>query len=222
MNSFPRRVNADLRMPTRERKSLRVYAIVLALCTIPAMLCGTASSQTAKPKLVVAADGFPSGHDTPEGPACDVMRALINRDEKLFLATVIKPFSAGPAGAAYTQFLQGTAQNIRAEAAKRVPSPGGPKQIGKVFAARHLSRNGPASYGYAAFGFRDVLFVDVGIMLYSGDRGMNRTLVIQDKDGKWYADPDPEASPLLADGLNEEKPSTLDFADVYMVELQKH
>jgi hypothetical protein len=175
-----------------------------------------------KPRLVVAADGFPSGHDTPEGAACDVVRALINRDEKLFLATAIKPFSTGPSRAAYTQFIQGVIQNIRAEAAKQVPSPGGPKQIEKVFAARHLSRNGPASYGYASFDFQDVMFADVGILLHNGDRGMNRTLVIKDKDGKWYADPDPEASPLLADGLDVEKPSMQDFSDAYAVERRKH
>jgi hypothetical protein len=65
------------------------------------------------------------------------------------------------------------------------------------------------------------MFVDVGILLYNGERGMNRTLVIKDKDGKWYADPDPEASPLLADGLDVEKPSTQDFSEAYTVERPK-
>jgi hypothetical protein len=46
-----------------------------------------------------------------------------------------------------------------------------------VFAARHLSKNGPASYGYAGFGFQDIMFVDVGVFLYSGERSMMRTLV---------------------------------------------
>ena len=193
----------------------------IMVCASPLMCCATASSQTAKLKLLVAADGFPNGHDTPEGVACDVMRALINRDEKLFLATAIKPFSLGAAGVEYSKFLQDTVKNIRTEAVKKVPSSGGPKQIEKLFAARHLGRNGPASYGYAAFGFQDVMFVDVGILLYDGERGMNRTLVIKDKDGKWYADPDPEASPLLADGLDLEKPSTQDFSEVYTVERPK-
>jgi hypothetical protein len=46
-----------------------------------------AGRQTAKPKLRVAADGFPSGHDTPAGAACDLARSFINRDDKLFSST---------------------------------------------------------------------------------------------------------------------------------------
>ena len=36
---------------------------------------GGASSQVAKPSLHVAKDGFPAGHDTPEGVASDIARA---------------------------------------------------------------------------------------------------------------------------------------------------
>ena len=87
-----------------------------------------------------------------------------------------------------------------------------------MFAARHLSKNGPASYGYSAFGFQDIMFVDVGVFLYNGERSLMRTLVIKDRDGKWYVHPDPSASPLLSDGLNEEKASVLDFTDAYELE----
>ena len=69
------------------------------------------------------------------------------------------------------------------EAAKKEPSPEGPKSIGKVFAARHLSYSGPVSYGNAAFGFEDIMFVDIGLYLHNGERAMNRTLVIKDRDG---------------------------------------
>jgi hypothetical protein len=124
--------------------------------------------------------------------------------------------SNGPA--AYAQFLRETVRNIRQEAAKKEPSPGGPKTIGKVFAARHLSKNGPASYGYAAFGFQEVMFVDVGIFLFNGERSMMRILVIKDSDGKWYVHPNPSASPLLSYGLDEEKASVLDFTDAYELE----
>ena len=31
-----------------------------------------------KPKLKVVADGFPAGHATPEGVACDLARAFID------------------------------------------------------------------------------------------------------------------------------------------------
>ncbi len=59
------------------------------------------------------------------------------------------------------------------------------------------------------------MFVDVGVYLYSGERAMNRTLVIEDRDAKWYVHPDPSASLLLSEGLNEEKASVEDFTEVY-------
>ena len=62
------------------------------------------------------------------------------------------------------------------------------------------------------------MFVDVGLNLHNGERSMMRTLVIKDKDGQWYAHPDPAVSPLLSDGLDEEKPSVSDFTDAYEIE----
>jgi hypothetical protein len=106
---------------------------------------------------------------------------------------------------------------MRQEAARETASPGGPKAIAKVFAARRLTRDGPASYGYAAFGFQDVVFVDVEAVLHNGERALNRTLVIRDKDGSWYVHPVPDVSPLLSMGLNEESASERDFSDGYDV-----
>ena len=105
------------------------------------------------------------------------------------------------------------------EAAKKDPSPSGPKAIGKTFAARHLSHDGPVSYGSASFGFQDIMFVDVGVFLHDGAHSLVRTLVIKDKDGKWYAHPLPNAgSGLLCEGLNEESPSEKDFSEAYEVQ----
>ena len=59
------------------------------------------------------------------------------------------------------------------------------------------------------------MFVDLGVYLQNGQRALNRTFVIQDKDGKWYVFPTPNVSPLLSFGLHEEKPSTQDFSEVY-------
>lgn len=184
-------------------------------CTI-LMACGAFADAVAKPKINVAADGFPSGHDTPEGAACDLARAFINRDATLFTNTCIRPY--GPDN--YLEFLTNTAAGMKAEAAKQEPSPGGPKSIDKVFAARHLSKNGPASYGHETFDFQDVMFVDVGVFLHNGERSLNRTLVIKDRDGKWYAHPLPTAgSGMLGDGLNDESASDKDFSEAY--EIQK-
>jgi hypothetical protein len=198
------------------------FLIALVTCIFPLLLCGTAGSQTTKPKLKVAADGLPSGHDTPEGAACDLARSFINRDAKLFSSTSIRLYAGGKGPKEYAKFLQDTVQNINAEAAKKEPSPQGPRSIGKVFAARHLSKSGPISYGHAVFGFEDIMFVDVGVYLHNGERAMNRTLVIKDRDGKWYVHPAPSVSPLLSGGLNEEKASVLDLSDVYELEGQKH
>jgi hypothetical protein len=200
----------------------RPFLIALLICIVPTLLCGNTKKQGRKPKLPVAVDGLPSGHDTPEGAACDLARAFINRDSKLFSSTSIRLYAGGTGPNAYAQFLRETIQSINAEAAKKEPSPRGPRGIGKVFAARHLSKSGSASYGYSAFGFEDIMFVDIGVYLHNGERAMNRTLVIKDRDGKWYVHPDPSASPLLSDGLNEEKPSVEDLTDAYQLEGQKH
>jgi len=168
-----------------------------------------------KTKIKVAADGFPSGHDTPEGIACDLARAFIKRDTTLFTNTCVRLY--GPAD--YAEFLANTVAGMKAEAAKKEPSPRGPKSIGKVFRARYLSKNGPASYGYATFSFEDVMFVDVGVFLHNGERSLNRTLVIKDRDRKWYAHPLPTAgSGLLGAGLNDESTSQKDFSEAYDVQ----
>lgn len=191
---------------------LRVASVVIAAVAI---LVLASASPAPKPKLKVAADGFPTGRDTPEGAACDVVRSLINRDEKLFRSTCIRLYAGGKGPAAYAKFLRDTVENIRAEAARKAPSPGGPKTIDKVYAARHLTLSGPASFGYAVFDFQDIMFVDVIVHLCDGDRSLMRNLVIKDTDGKWYVHPAPEVSPLLCEGLDEEKPSTLDLTDLY-------
>jgi hypothetical protein len=198
----------------KENVSMRTLGLVLILLPLPLTF---APAQNSKPALKVEKDGFPGGHATPEGAACDLARAFIRRDAALFKSTCIKPFDGGENRKKYEAFLTQTAQQINKEAAKTTPSPNGPKTIGKVFAARHLSRNGPASYGYAVFGFKDVEFVDVGVFLHNDRRALNRTLVIQEADGKWYVDPLPSASPLLSEGLNDEAASTQDFTEVYTI-----
>jgi hypothetical protein len=174
--------------------------------------------QSTKLKLRVVSDGLPSGHDTPEGAACDLARAFITHDDKLFTSISIRLYGGGTGREAYEEFLQQTVERIKAEAAKKEPSPQGPKSIGKVFAARHLSKSGPVSYGYATFGFEDIMFVDVGVYLQNGERAMNRTMVIKDRDGKWYVHPAPYVSALLSEGLNDEDNSVLDITDVYQLE----
>jgi len=167
--------------------------------------------------VLTAKDGYPSGHSSPEGAACDLERAFINRDPALFKSTCIKPFGGGQNRTKYAVFLKQTVASITAESKKKTPSLHGPKSIGKVFAARHLTQQGPASYAYATFGFSDIEFVDVGVFLRDGSHTLNRTFVIQNADGKWYVDPAPSISPLLSEGLDDETPSTEDFTEAYSI-----
>jgi hypothetical protein len=178
-----------------------------------AAFSAVASAQTTRPTIVVGDDGFPSGHDTPEGAACDLARAFIKCDDSLFTKTCVRLYAGGTGPESYAQFLQDTVKAIK-EAGKK-DAHGGPTSIGKVFAARHFSKDGPASYGYSAFGFQDVMFVDVGVFLQNDQHALNRTLVVKDKDGHWYVHPMPDASPLLSVGLNDESPSERDFSEAY-------
>jgi hypothetical protein len=158
--------------------------------------------------LAWAADDFPKGSSTPEGAACDFARAFIQRDAALFEAVILQPFGGGESRSQYEAFLRDTKSAILEES--RRPADRGPREIAKVFAARSLSRTGPASYAYAAFGFADVKFVDVVVEIYGGGTNTNRTFVVQDSAGRWYVDPAPGIHPMMSAGLNEETASTVD------------
>ena len=163
----------------------------------------------AKPRLKVAADGFPTGQSTPEGAASDLARAFMKRDASWFKSITIQLHGAGQARVEYTDYLRGVSDHL--EHQKGSPSPDEPKKIAKVFAARHLSKNGPASFGYASFGFQDLMFVDLEVVMQDGSKLQRRTMVIKDRDGKWYAHPVPDVSPLLSDGLYDESASVQIF-----------
>ncbi len=160
-----------------------------------------------EPAVTVAKDGFPTGNHSPEGAACDLARAFIRDDPALFLAACVEPFGDPEARMARHQFLQGVVVQMKMDLAGKDPAPESPKNIAKCFAARHLSKDGPIPYG-ASFGFQDVMFVDVSALLQNGETRLCRTLVIKNKQGQWVVDPQPENSPLLSAGLDDEPPST--------------
>ena len=188
----------------------------IALTMLMLLAFSLSTSSAAKPRLKVARDGFPTGQATPEGAAGDLARAFMTRDATLFRNTCIRPYGSGQARVDYVAYLDGVADHLKQ--AKGNSSPDDPTKIARVFAARHLSKDGPASYGYASFDFQDVMFVDIEVILQSGNKYLRRTLVIQDKDRKWYTHPVPNVSPLLSYGLSDESPSVQMFTDVYDVE----
>ena len=184
-----------------------------AIFVIGAVACQAA--QQSKPVLYIEKDGFPGGHSTPEGAACDLARAYIKHDGQLFLSTCLKPFGGGPNRDDYVASVEKVADGLNSFGKKKTTLKGGLKSIGVAFAVRHLTSNGPVSYAYATFGFKDVAFVDVSIQTTGTLKMLNRTLVIQDSTGKWYVDPVPSISPLLSQGLNTEPASTKDILSVY-------
>jgi hypothetical protein len=190
--------------------------LTLFLCSMPLL------AQSTKPKINVASDGFPAGRNMPEGAASDLARSYIRNDVQLFAETCIGVYAHGQAATQYDEFMRSTITKLQQAAKQRMagiaPSQDSPKRIRRVFAARHLTGNGPASYGYAAFNFQDVMFVDVLIEGHSGKTALTRTLVIQEPDGNWYAHPAPYLDPLLSHHLQEESASLTDFSKAYDVQ----
>ena len=171
-----------------------------------------------KPKIQIADDGFPTQQNTPEGTASDLARSFIKHDPKSFRALCIRPFGTNQSQSDYVQYLTGVAEHMAQE--KEFPAQGSPQKIEQVYAARHLTKNGPASWAYAAFDFQDLMFVDVKVKLINGQPLLRRTMVILDHDGKWYALPVIDISPMMSEGLHEEAPSSLPFTAAYEI-LQK-
>lgn len=190
----------------------------IVACTVLILASVVGVGAAAKPKLKVADDGFPTGQNTPEGAASDLVRAFMQSNVTLLQSVCIRPYGAGQSRSDYSGYLAGVVAHLKRQQERHTPSPDGPSRITKVFAARHLSNNGPASYGNATFDFQDVMFVDVEVLLGSGKQHLRRTLVIKDRDGKWYVHPFPDVSPLLSSGLYDESPSLHLFAEAYTVE----
>jgi hypothetical protein len=199
------------------RQAFLMKWLMLFVCLAGGSVISVAADSGTKPILKVAGDGFPGGHGTPEGAACDLARAFITHDAVLFTNTCVRILSGGKSGADYAAFLKSALAGMRAEVARKTPSPDSPKSIGKVFAARHLSRTAPVTYGRTTFKFQDIMFVDVGVFLHNNSHALFRTLVIKDSNGRWYAHPAPGLAPSLSTGLNDEPKSKRDFSEAYTI-----
>jgi len=173
------------------------------------------------PTIALASDGFPTGRTTPEGAACDFARTFINVDADALLALAVPPLGNGESTAEYRAFLDEIAAQTREQQARDPADRNAPKRITECFAARPLSRSGPASVAYAVFDFYDLLFVDVVIEECSGHLFTCRTLTLMNKDDVWSVLPAPEYYPMLAMGLNEEPDSVIRFDAPEAVALRK-
>lgn len=166
------------------------------------------TAAAAGPSSYAAKDGFPSGSGSPEGAACDLIRAFIFSDVDLLKETCIKRYP--PAEKRYEDFLGMIIRGTEEDKQRKVPHPKNPTSILKLFAARHLSEKGPVSYGYTILNLQDVMFVDVVTQLGDKTRFVNRTMVVKTSQGKWRVHPCPTIDPLLSRGLNEESESTVE------------
>lgn len=151
-----------------------------------------------------AAD-IPTGQDSPEGVACDAVRAYIQSDSKAWLKTLVRPIYGEEKNKEYEAFKKQMAalkDKNKADASFAAPS------IKTCYKARPFSMNGPGSLAYAVHDMPGNMFVDIEVGFPDGRTGNIRYHVLCDKDKKWYFEPRPDLCPLLAAGLNEETPST--------------
>ncbi|MFT3687249.1 MAG: hypothetical protein QM783_20390 [Phycisphaerales bacterium] len=172
---------------------------------LPAARTSAAAASNEASNAAAPSDGFPSGLSTAEGAACDLARAFIKADSAMFRRTCMPDnFIKSDDYKAFLDELAAVMDDIKAGKAANT---GGPTEIKKLYKARSLSKNGPASAGYALFDFQAVQFVDVETELTDGSMYTNRTLVFQLGDKTWRVMPRPDLVPLLSMGLNGESDS---------------
>jgi hypothetical protein len=158
--------------------------------------------------LVPPVDAFPKGTASPEGVAADLARAFIESRVDVFDKACLQlDAKRSPAEFKYQAALALLRSEILAHA-KQPAAEGDPIAIKRVYRARRLSREGPASAAYAIFDLRDLQFVDVQVELKARGVQTVRTLVVQTPGAGWKAIPRPDLLPLLSMGLNDEPEST--------------
>jgi hypothetical protein len=181
-------------------KQLIIATWFLFLCTISSV--GQTSTVT------LASDGLPTGSNTAEGAACDLTRSFINSDVSLLTNSCLKRWGFGATAAEYDRFIKMVVSGTEADKHRSTSHPSNPASIERVYAAEHLTAEGPASYAYAMFNVHDVVFVDVVARLHDNRVFTNRTMVLKLAKGYWRVHPCPTIDPLLSVGLNSEPAST--------------
>ena len=183
------------------------------ICLLILFIC---ISIYAQKESEISSDGFPKGNNTPEGIACDAVRAYLNSDFKLWLSTLVPSYIYGDknnsGGAKKVKEYEDFKKKMVAKIKKNAKDPNFPKmKILKVYKARNFSMNGPGSMTYALHEFTGNMFVDILLDLGNGKTQGVRYQVMSDKDKKWFFNPRPDLSPLLSMGLNEESKSTVEW-----------
>lgn len=158
-------------------------------------------------KPATVPDPFPTGPTTPEGAACDLMRALAYSDGKLLREVVVQPTGGWQVMGTYQKFLGYLLQGFGLEKPRRGTKPTDPKGIRKLYEARPLTDPAPKNLVQSALKWHDVKFVDLVLEFNNGSTEPRRILVIATRSTLWFAHPLPRTSPLLSAGLEKESPS---------------
>ena len=175
------------------------------------------SGETNGSPIEYTTDGFPTGHQSPEGIACDAVRAYIKSDHKLWLSTLVPPIYGPEGNKEYKRFKS---YMIKLKKANKNDPEFPEIQIVKCYKARQFSANGPASAAYALGGFHGNMFVDI-ILSIDGEKFQRlRYHVMMNKSRRWYFEPRPDLCPLFSMGLNDESESTEEFKR--LTQIQNH
>jgi hypothetical protein len=170
-----------------------------------------------RPAITLHKDGFPTGNDTAEGAASDLMRAFIGRDAELFQQRRWVAFCEGTAdpSLAYKRFLTHTPAVITPKASKDRPALPSSQRIGSVFAARRSTDTSEQAAALVKLlgDMGHEAFVDVVTIGEDGTQYLSRVSVSQRIDKKWYAG--------FTSRHDKEPPSTTEFADVYTLPEQQ-
>lgn len=155
------------------------------------------------PAIPSAPEAIPTGHSTPEGVACDAVKAYIDANGANWLATLVRPIY-GENDAEYEAFKSMMVD--RAEAHRQDPAYIQPRFV-RVCRAREFSTDGPRSAAFATHGFTGNMFVDIYIEVPNSGFQRLRYHVLKDRDERWYFDPRPDLNMLYSSGINEEAQS---------------
>ena len=186
-------------------KNLILIAIVF--------LCSAVYAQT---KYEIDSDGFPAGQNSPEGVACDAIRAYINSDHELWLSVLLPSRMYGdkrnPGGEENIRQYEEFKTMMVEKKKQNAKDPNFPKmKIVEVYKARNFSANGPSSLAYALLEMHGNMFVDVLVDTGGVNIQLVRSHVMQDKNKIWYFEPRPDLMPFFASGLNEESASIIEW-----------
>jgi len=141
----------------------------------------------------IAADGYPTGPQTPEGAACDLTRAFINNHVELFRAVTAGVLGEGKSAECARNFMDIAETDVNLRFIDRII---------EVYEAEEPSEPSAIEQA-AAYGFADIKHVAVVFRRTNGLENIQQTMVLLTPEGEWKVMPAWKCYPELAAGLAE-------------------